>query len=169
MRIANRLAAILLALALLGAGVLLIAETAMVALHRPPLVVPRERWSSALANTTGGDRVVLIVSAAVLLAGAVVLILQLRPWRPVRLPADRADWFLRRRPSEHALAAAVSQLPAVSAVKVRLRRRWRLRVRAAADGRDREAVRQAAVTELQRLAAADTKRLRVRLTRRRVV
>lgn len=169
MRILNRLAAIVLALLLLGAGALIAAETALIWLNRPPVLVPRDSWYQALSGTSVGDAIVLIVSIGVLTAGIVILFLQLRPWRPVRLPANGTGWYLRRRSAQRSLAAAVERLPAVASVRARLGRNWRLRLRAAADSQDRDAVREAALGELGRLAAADTSRLRLRLTRRRVV
>ncbi|MGH8876653.1 MAG: DUF6286 domain-containing protein [Stackebrandtia sp.] len=169
MRVVNRLLAMLLALALLCGGLLLVVEATTVAVGRPPVLVPRERWYRALVGISLGDAVVLVVSVSLLALGVVLLFLQLRPWRPVRLPADRTGWFLRRRSAQHSLALAVDELPAVSSARARLGRKWKLRVRAEADSRDRDTVREAAVAELERLAAKDTGRLRVRLTRRRVV
>lgn len=169
MRILNRLTAILLAVALVAGGALLVAETVLVWLARPPLLVPRDAWYHALTQTSVGDSIVLVVSASMLALGVIVLFLQLRPWRPVRLPANKPDWFLRRRSAQHSLAAAVDRLPSVDQARARLGRGWRLRLRASGDAQDRDAVREAAVAELERLAAADTSRLRVRLTRRRVV
>lgn len=169
MRVFNRLAAMLLAVALSAGGALLVAETALVWLARPPLLVPRNAWYRALTHTFVGDTIVVVVSASVLALGLILLFLQLRPWRPVRLPADKPDWFLRRRSAQHSLAAAVDRLPSVAKARARLGRGWRLRLRASGDAEDRDTVREAAVAELERLAAADTSRLRVRLTRRRVV
>lgn len=169
MRTLNRVAAMLLALAVIGVGALLAVEAALLWLDRPPVLLPREDWYRTLTRTTVADTVVLAVSITALALGLVILFLQLRPWRPVRLPAKETGWYLRRRQTQRSLAAAVERLPAVASVRARLGRKWRLRLSAAADAQDRDAVREAAFGELGRLGAAEGSRLRLRLTRRRVV
>ena len=168
MRTFNRIASVLLAIVLFVVGVVVAVESLMIALDRPPVLVPRDDWYAALAGVRPEQPVVLVVSLIVLVVGLLLLFGQLRPWRPVRLPT-RHGWHVQRRAAQRSVAAAVDRVPSVTGAKARLRRRWRVRVLAAGDASDRAAVRSAVAGELARLAAPDGARIRVRLTRRRVV
>ncbi len=147
----------LLALALLAGGVLLVVESALVALGRPALLVDRQGWHSTLSTSRLNSPVVLTVSILIALFGLLILIGQVRRWTPDRVPTPFGDgWHLQRRSVERRLAAAVDALPGVSVASARFRRHgsdWRARIRAIGDPTARPAVENAVRQELDRLAA----------------
>jgi hypothetical protein len=156
MRAVNRLASVLLALALLGGGLLLTAETARAALHRPPLLVPRQRWYTALTGARLDSGAVRAVAGAVAVVGLLILLAQLRRWAPDRLAVALGDgWYVRRRGAERRLADAAAAVVGVRRARVRVRRggTWRPRVRAAGDPATAPAVRDTVERELDALAA----------------
>lgn len=168
MRTFNRIASVLLAIVLFVAGAALAVESLMIALGRPPVLVSRDGWYAALSTTRPDQPIVLVIALIALVAGLLLLFGQLRPWRPNRLAA-RGGWRVQRRAAQRSVAAAVNRVPSVTGAKARLLRHWKVRVRATGDASDRDAVRSAVVRELDRLAAKDSPRIRVRLVRRRVV
>ncbi|MCW3815168.1 hypothetical protein ONA91_11950 [Micromonospora sp. DR5-3] len=165
MRTANRIATLLLAVALLAAGALAVAEGLLAALGRPGLLI--HRWYATLTTTRWQDAPVRAVAAGVALFGLVVLAAELRRWRPARLRLAADDgWHLHRRSVERRLARAVCAVPSVRRARVRLRRRgdaWRPRVIATADPAARADVEFALRRELDRLAAPRRGRIEVRL------
>jgi hypothetical protein len=156
-RLINRLAAILLALTLLGGGALVIIEVFAVALHRPGLVVDHESWYRALTTTRLRDPWVRtgIVTAGVL--GLLILVGQTVRWKPERLPTRLADgWHLQRRSVERHLAGTADSVPGVAFASVMVRREgggWRTRVRAVGEASLGTAVENAVRRELARLGA----------------
>ncbi|HEY1178947.1 MAG TPA: DUF6286 domain-containing protein [Phytomonospora sp.] len=165
MRAANRLVALLLALALIVGGLLVTAEGVMVAAGRPPLLVPLQSWYDTLTTVTFADRAVLAIAIAVGVLGLLVLFAQLRPWRPERLPVDDAQgWYVRRRSAELGLVGAVDRLPGVSHARARLGKGWRLDMRATGSPEARGEVEEAVRAELARMSAPSGP-VRVRLTR----
>lgn len=165
MRVANRIATGLLGLALLIGGVLLVVETALAAAGRQPWLVPRDRWHAALSTTTFANPLVLVICILLALLGLSILVVELRPWPPQRVPvAD--SWSLTRRSVENCVAAAVSALPGVERVRARVRGRRgrRLRLRTHALPERREAIEQAALAELNAMGVQA--KVRVMLQRR---
>jgi hypothetical protein len=165
MRTVNRVATLLLGLALLAGGVLIAGQGLLAVLGRPgPL--PRA-WSAALATTHWRDLPVRTVAGGVTLLGLLVLGAELRRWRPARLRLSPADgWHLHRRSVERRLARAACAVPSVRRARVRLRRRgdaWRPRVSAIGDPAARADVEFALRRELDRLAAPHRDRIEVRL------
>ncbi|MGR6319299.1 hypothetical protein Q2K19_29450 [Micromonospora soli] len=165
MRTANRVATLLLAVALLAGGVLLAVEGLLAALGRPgPLV---HRWYATLTAARWQDAPVRAVAAGVTLLGVGVLVAELRRWHPARLPLSADDgWHLHRRSMERRLARTVRSVPSIRRARVRLRRRgdaWRPRVTATGDPAARADVEFALRRELDRLAAPRHGRIEVRL------
>ncbi|SCG67978.1 hypothetical protein [Micromonospora inositola] len=165
MRTVNRVATLLLAVALLAGGILVAVEASLAALGRPGLLLPRGH--AALTGTRWQDAPARTVAAAVTLIGLVVLAAQLRRWQPTRLRLDGDDgWHLHRRSVERRLARAVRSVPSVRRARVRIRRRgdaWRPRVTATGDPAARSDVEFAVHRELDRLAAPTRGRVEVRL------
>ncbi|WP_052744830.1 hypothetical protein [Micromonospora sp. HK10] len=165
MRTVNRVATLLLAVALLVGGALVAVAGLLAALGRPgPLL---GRWSAPLTGARWQDPPVRAVAAGLALFGLVVLAAQLRRWRPVRLPAAGHDgWHLHRRGVERRLARTVRSVPSIRRARVRVRRRgeaWRPRVTATGDPAARADVEFALRRELERLAAPAPGRIEVRL------
>ncbi|WBB69009.1 DUF6286 domain-containing protein [Micromonospora sp. WMMD812] len=169
MRTANRLATLLLATALLGAGALVVVEGLLAVAGRAPLLVDRARWARALGATRWDDPAVRASAVALILVGLAVLAAELRRWSPRRLDAGEG-WHLHRRSVERRLAVAVRSVPGVRRARVRIRRRgaeWRPRVVATGDPAARPEVEFAVHQELHRLAAPRPGRIDVRLLPRR--
>ena len=164
MRAFNRLASLVLGLLLVAGGVLLAAEAIMVLLNRPPVLVPLSSWYDWLRSVTLNGAVVLAV------LGLVLLVAQLRPWRPVRVPVTVDDnWYVQRRGAEHGLVRAVDDVPGVTGAKAKVGKRWRCRVWATGDADSRADVDAAIDEELNRMSVPDGRRVRVKMARLRRV
>lgn len=159
MRVVNRLAGLVLALALLAVGLFVIVQTVMYLVDRPPWLVPLESWRDTLAGTELADRWVLVAAVAALAVGVVLLFLQLRPVTPTRVRArgdvesgSTTDWWLDRRSVERRTAAAARSVWGVHDVRTHVRGRpgrWRLSVAADA-GRGDQAAGDAVEAEVRR-------------------
>ncbi|MFR9777898.1 DUF6286 domain-containing protein [Micromonospora sp. MS34] len=165
MRTVNRVGTLLLAVALLVGGVLVAAAGLLAALGRSGPLPPD--WPATLATTRWRDPPVRAVAASLTLLGLVVLVAELRRWRPtrLRLPGDDG-WHLHRRSVERRLARAARSVPSVRRARVRVRRRgdaWRPRVTATGDPAARADVEFALRRELDRLAAPRRDRIEIRL------
>jgi hypothetical protein len=169
MRLINRTASLLLAVSLLGGGLLIAAEAALAALRRPPLLIARDQWYHALTTTRLGDPAVRTVALAATLCGLLILLAQLRRWRPDRLGVRLGDgWHLQRRSVERRLANTADEVRGVTKARARIRGRamaWRPRIHAVGDPSARPAIELAVRRELDRLAAPATERVRVELVR----
>lgn len=156
MRVLNRVASLLLALALLAGGLLAVVEAVLVGLDRSPLLIDRQGWYESLTTTRFSDLGFLLVAIGVALLGLLVLLLELRRWRPTRLPVPVADgWHVQRRSAEQVLAGAARGQPGVTSARVRIRERrggWHPFVTAVGDPAARPGVEAAVREELTRLA-----------------
>ncbi|MGY0234171.1 hypothetical protein [Longispora urticae] len=169
MRLFNRLASVLLALALLGAGIVLAVEGILVAAGRPSWIVPRRAWYETATTTRWADTPVLVVSVAAVVLGLAVLVIQLRRWAPDRLPVTADGWHVQRRATERHLVEAANRVPAVTVTRARLRRGWKLAVTATGRRDDRPAVHKAVREELAHLSAPSTDHVSIHMTRPRRV
>lgn len=190
MPIANRIASLLLGLALLAAGLLAAVEAVLVGLDRPALWIPRDDWYARLTTTGWRDSGVLFVAVVAGALGLLILLAQLRPWRPDRVAVGVGDadepagsppatgaaanprWYVQRRSVEHRLAAAAERVPGVRDAHATVRgrtRRWRATVKATGDRSARPDVEQAVRAELERMAAPPAVRVGVSLARIRRV
>lgn len=158
MRLLNRLAVLLVALALLVGGVLVVIEVFAVALHRPGLVVDHDGWYRTLTTTRLRDpwvRTGIVTTGAL---GLLTLIGQLVRWKPQRLPIRLAEgWHLQRRSVERHLAGTADSVPGVGGANAVVRRRgggWRTRIRAVGEASLGPAVEQTIRRELARLGAS---------------
>lgn len=156
MRVINRVASLLLALALLAGGVLAAVEAVLVGLDRAPLLVDRQDWYERLTTTRFSDGGLLAVAIVVGLLGLLVLVLQLRRWRPTRLPVPAAQgWHVQRKSAERLLAGAAGGASGITTARVRLRERrgdWHPFVTAVGDPTARTRVEAAVRDEVARLA-----------------
>lgn len=165
MRWLNRIATALLAVALLVGGPVLVVEGVLAALGHPGPFLPR--WSATLTRTRWQDGSVRAVALTITLLGLLLLVAELRRWRPTRLRLTAEDgWHLHRRSLERRLARAVRAVPSIRRARVRIRRRgdnWRPRITATGDPAARADVEFAVHRELDRLAAPRPGRIEVRL------
>lgn len=176
MRVVNRVLSLLLGIILLGGGLLLVVEAVLAAAGQDSWLLPADDWYQFFTETTLGDQVVLIVALAVALLGLILLIAELRPWPPTRLPVhlETADgrWWITRRAAERRLAGAAETVSGAAGARARLRTRrdrWKVGVRVEAREDAQQEVEQAVQHTLARLGSPPDSSLQVRLvTPRRV-
>ena len=172
MRLINRLFAALLALALAVLGVLVVVEVITQRLGNKPAIVDWPaiyRWAHRTAWTQGSVRVTCIILAVV---GIALLLAELKPSRPKRLPVDSAasDAAYTRRGVATAVGHAVGDVDGISRTSVTVRRR-KITVQARTSGIQpytaealREPATAAARDRLTDLQLAPTPKLSVRVT-----
>jgi Family of unknown function (DUF6286) len=148
MRLVNRPLAFILAAALIAGSVVVIAEVIGFAVHRSPLLVHWSTWYHWAGKTRWDALVVRIWSVILIVVGALILALQLKPRRAIRLPLrsghDATDAAVTRRGLAGMLRAAATSVDGVSKATVKVRRR-RVRITAATAARGRPAA--SALTE----------------------
>ncbi len=155
MRIANRPLALLLAAALLAGCVVLIAEVIGFAVHHSPLLVHWTTWSH-WAHTTRWDATVIRVWSVVLIViGALILIVELKPPRATRLRVrsddDATDAAVTRRGLAAVMRATATGIDGISSATVKVRRRHaRITATSAARGRPAAEALKEPVTEALR-------------------
>jgi hypothetical protein len=147
MRLANRVLAALLSLALIVVSVLLIAEVIADRTSHHPAVV---HWRSAYnwaEHTTWNAGSIRVICGILIVAGLVLLIAELKPARVSRLPADPSeagadaiDTAYTRRGLAAAIRSAVAAVDGVRSTAVKVRRR-KVRIAAVASAQDRAAAR----------------------------
>ena len=147
MRLANRVLAALLSLALIVVSVLLIAEVIADRTGHHPAVV---HWRSAYnwaEHTTWNAGSIRVICGILIVAGLVLLIAELKPARVSRLPADPSeagadaiDTAYTRRGLAAAIRSAVTAVDGVRSTAVKVRRR-KVRIAAVASAQDRAAAR----------------------------
>src|SRR5215204_2388947 len=123
MRVVSRILAAVVALLIIAAAVVVVVEVVVAqVLKREPWIVPYDRWlASAQRESWATSDAVLQVAVALLVAGAVLLILQLIRRRPTSLPlavGDRSEVQVHRRSLEHSLARTAERLDAVEKASV---------------------------------------------------
>ncbi len=122
MRIVNRVLAAVLALALLVGGLLVAVEIVVAAFGRDPWVVPHDRWYRSVLEHSWDDDASRWVFIGLVLAGLVLLGLQLARRRPVTLPlaAGGAPADLGRRSMERSLVRTATSVDGVTKAKARV-------------------------------------------------
>jgi hypothetical protein len=171
MRLVNRPLAFVLAAALIAAAVVIIAEVIGFAAHRSPLLVHWTTWYHWARRTRWDAFVVRVWSAVLIVIGALILILELKPSRVIRLPLrsgdDATDAAVTRRGLADMLRAATTEVDGISKAAVKVRRR-RAHVTAVSAARGRHAasaltepVTQAARSRLDQLGLRHPPRLKV--------
>jgi hypothetical protein len=179
MRLVNRPLAFILAAALAVAAALVIIEVVALAVHHGPLVVPWATWYRWAGRTRWDQLVIQVWSAILIVIGAAILAVELKPPRVTRLPLrsrhGATDAAVTRRGLAGALraAAAATGIDGISAAAVTVsRRRARVSATAAARGRPaadalRQPVTQALQDRLDELDLRHSPRLTVRVNTRR--
>ena len=176
MRLLNRPLAFILAAALIAGCVIVIAEVIGFAVHKSPLLVHWTSWYHWAHRTHWDAEVVQVWSAVLIVVGALLLILELKPPRTTRLPLrsgdDATDAAVTRRGLAGMLRGAATGVDGISSAKVKVRRR-RARVTAASAARGRaaadtltEPVIQALHGRLDNLDLRHPPRLKVRVVPR---
>ncbi|MDQ6772229.1 MAG: hypothetical protein M3024_04455 [Candidatus Dormibacteraeota bacterium] len=168
MRVFNRLLSLLVALALVAAGLWLLGLSIAHALainYRPGWMhVVDQSLKQALHTLAGvqlADWRVLAAAAGLAVIGLVLLMLELKPRPPLVLLLDEDDiatWWLHRATFEQALGSSVvTETPATGArAWLRGRRRWRLKIDAYAPPEQRGAIVELVRSCLERLERADS-------------
>jgi hypothetical protein len=157
MRAVNRIAAGVLGVVLVVVGMVGTAELAFVAAGRPAWPPWLDEWLGRWRTTSIGDRRVLGLAIGAGLVGLLVVVAQVRRWRPDRVPvgdARQGVWWLSRRGVERRTAATVDALLGVHKARTDIRgggRHWRIRLRAQATPDAEEPVERALRAELRRM------------------
>ncbi len=176
MRLVNRPLAFILAAALIAASVVVIAEVIGFAAHRSPLLVHWTTWYHWGQKTRWDALVVRVWSAILIVVGALILGLELKPPRVTRLPLrsgdDAIDAAVTRRGLAGMLRAAATGIDGITSVTVKVRR-GRANVTAASAARGRpaataltEPVTQALHSRLDSLGLRHPPRLKVHVVPR---
>lgn len=168
MRTTNRILSIVLAIVLVVGGLVLAIEAAVVAANEPPALVPRDRWYAWARGLRLDSSMFLTIAGIVAVVGLILLVLQLRPWRPDRVQTDTASgtpmWISRasveRRVDAAAESVGVNHARATVQGKPA---RWRVRLRGAAGSNQGDMVMRAVRAELDRLYAPRDTQVRLAL------
>jgi hypothetical protein len=155
MRLVNRPLAVILAAALAVGAIIVIIEVIAFAVHHGPVVLHWTTWYRWAGKTRWDQLVIRVWSAVLIVIGAAILAVELKPRRVTRLPLrsenDATDAAVTRRGLAGTLRAAATGVDGISAAAVTVRRR-RTRVSATAAARGRaatEALRQPVTQVLQ--------------------
>jgi hypothetical protein len=177
MRLVNRPLAFILAAALAVACVIVIVEVIAVAVHASPLVLHWTTWYHWAKRTHWDQLVIQVWSAILIVVGALILALEVKPRRVTRLRLrsgdDVTDAAVTRSGVAGTLRAAAAGVDGISAAAVVVRRgRARVTATAAARGRPatealRQPVTQALHERLEELDLRHPPRLKVRVNSRR--
>jgi hypothetical protein len=173
MRLINRPLAFILAAALAAASIIVIIEVAAFHFKNGPLLLHWTTWYHWAGKTPWDHLVVQVWSAILIVVGALILALELKPRRVTRLKLrsdDKAtDAAMTRGGLAGALRAAALDIDGISKAAIRVRRR-RARITATAAARDRavadtlrQPVTDAASRRLDDLQLRHPPRLRVRV------
>jgi Ni/Fe-hydrogenase subunit HybB-like protein len=176
MRLVNRPLALILAAALAVAAIIVIIEVVAFHLNQGPVLLHWTTWYHWAHRTRWNQLVVQVWSAILIVIGAIILALELKPRRASRLALhsghDATDAGVTRRGLARTLRAAATGVDGVSAAAVSVhRRRARVTATAAARGRPatetlRQPVTQALQDQLDGLDLRHPPRLQVRVNSR---
>jgi hypothetical protein len=161
----------LLALALLVASLLAIAEIVVAATGHGPWLVPYPEWIARMRERNWDDPVVRAILVGLVVLGLLLLLLAVRRGRPAALPlrarTPRVDVKVSRKSVERSLAAAASRTKGVTDADASLRRR-RARIDARAATRSESGLQQqvesAVTARLESLGLTRPLRLRVHVS-----
>lgn len=173
MRLANRILAAAVSLALIAGAVLLVVEVVAAAFRDGPWYVPYDEWYREAGGTNWSSSVVRLLSVGLVVVGLVLVVTQLAPRRPRRLPlANRPGGALAdvaRRSVERSVERAVTTVDGVAGADVRGQRRSvRVRVQSSrrVPGDLERQVREVAAGRLSELGLGERLGLDVRVSPR---
>jgi hypothetical protein len=133
MRVVNRLLALLLALGVIFAAAIGVIEVIAQRTHVHPVVLNWPGIYHWAAHTSWGAAPVRALSIGLVVVGLLLLVAQLKPRRPTRLPIaagnPATDAAITRRGLAYSLRNAVTDIDGVNRAQVTVRRR-RARIRA---------------------------------------
>jgi hypothetical protein len=174
MRVLNRPLAFILAAALTVASIIVIIEVIAAAGHHGPVVLHWTTWYRWAESTRWDARVVKVWSAILIVVGALILALELKPPRITRLRLhaghQATDAALTRSGLAGTLRAAATSIDGITGAAVTVRRgRAVVAARAAARGRStadalKQPVTDAVRSRLDGLDMDHPPHLRVRVT-----
>ncbi|MCW2548200.1 MAG: hypothetical protein JWN96_2660 [Mycobacterium sp.] len=175
MRIVNRLLAFVVALALVGVGVIIVVEVIAARSGSDPLII---HWHAILAwahRNTWKDASVVLASAITAAAGLLLLLPQLFRRRVTRLRIDAGtttDAAISRKGVMVTIRSAVAEVDGVASSRVKVGRR-RIRVRALSTALEGEVigelqpkVTEAVAQQLEELRLHKARRFRVAINGR---
>jgi hypothetical protein len=123
----TRVVSALLAMALLLASLLAIAEIVAAALGRAPALVPYPQWTTWLRAHSWNDWIVDAVLGGLVVLGLLLLLLALRRGKPASLAlrsgSDGVDVTASRRSVEKSLAAAAARTTGIAGASASVSRR----------------------------------------------
>ncbi len=126
MRTTARIISALLALALVGAGVIAVVEIVLARVGRKPLVLHYPQWDHYARTNTWTSPSLRWILIGLCVAGVVLIALALAHRRPVRLKADSGGTGLevtvQRSSLESALAEEAGRLDGIGKARVRVDR-----------------------------------------------
>lgn len=171
MRPLNRVLALVFGLAIAAAAVIAAVEVALLQAGREAWFVPRRSWHEDLRRLQWDDTGLIITSGVLLVVGVVVLLLQLVPRLPRRLPIHAEqptrEVSVSRRALEGHLTRVAQRERDVVAPKVRIRKHnvvMRAGFAIAADPVDiARRLRSDVGSELERFELADPPRVKLHL------
>lgn len=174
LRVANRILSLLLALALLVAGVLVAVEIVLAALDREPWVIPHDDWYRDARATAWSDGDARVLFAVLLVVGLVLLALELRRRRASAIDladlTDTAHADLDRRGLQRWLGARLDDVEGATGARAKVGKRT-VTVSASTPQRDVSDVEgrleRAATERLAELRVAEPLRVRTKVTSRR--
>jgi hypothetical protein len=166
MRVFNRLFLLVVGVALALAGVLVVIEAVSAWAGSGFVGAPVGQWLSTFKATPWSAPIVIAISAAVAVAGFILLLAEVRPQRKrhAEFATSSGHWLLLRRSTEGHLQRRLRAAVPVDVVKVRLSPRslrWRLKVRARAAPSAKPDLQSAAREELGRLHAPGSSTVQV--------
>lgn len=126
MRVANRVIGAVLGLLLAALGALVIVEAVVALAGRDPLLVDRVQVAATLRELSWSDAAILVVAVALIVAGVLLLIVQLWPRWPDELTVTDTDQrrvLVDRRAVAVRLADEAAVDPQVRDSDARVRRR----------------------------------------------
>lgn len=174
MRIANRALSAVLALILLVSGLVVAIEVVLGVVGRGPWLVPYDRWERSAQTTPWSDGDLRLLFAALVVAGVVLLAVEVARRRPEALTLSGGqggvEARLDRRGVERWLADKVERVDGVTDARARLGRK-EVRIHVGTVERDTAAteqrVGQAAARHLGELALHSPPQARVEVRSRR--
>ncbi len=125
MRIASRLIALAVSLALVVGGVLVAVEIVIAELGGEPWVVPYDQWYEEARGNAWSAPSVRALFVAIAAVGLVLLVLQVTKRRPRALPMERRQGghsvAVGRRNLERSLVRSITRVDGVATAKARVR------------------------------------------------